>query len=297
VGVTAFCPTLITRTRPAYTAAADALRAARWPAAGARPLGVHLEGPFLNRERRGAHPWRGLADPTPDRLAALVDVFAPRIVTLAPELDGGLDAVAALARAGIVAAVGHTEAGAGLCTKAIAAGARLLTHALNAMPPVKAREPGPLGAFLADRRCHVAVIADGVHLAPATLAILERAAGRQLLVVSDAVAAAGAPAGPSTLSGRRVISDGSRVRDARGRLAGSARPISDGPAALRALGRPAAQALAAAATAPRALLGATDPFAAGQPADLVVVDETLRPRVTFIAGRMVWNDTDLAIPS
>jgi len=289
-GVTGFCPTLVSRTPAAYRRAAAALAAVRWPAHGARNLGVHLEGPFLSLTRFGAHPSRALAAPAPARLAALVDTFRPRILTLAPELEGGLAAVAALRRVGVIPAVGHTEADAELCAQAIALGARLLVHAFNAMPGISARAPGPVGAFLQAPRTHLAVIADGVHVAEPTLAVLAGAAGRRLIAVSDAVAAAGAPAGTYALAGRQVVSDGRAVRDRAGRLAGSATGLGDAAAALHRAGRGRAAALGAVIAAPRRLLGAQAPLAPGQAADLVILDEALRPRATLIGGAVAWQD-------
>ncbi len=289
-GVTAFCPTLVSRTPAAYRRAGAALAATRWPELGARSLGVHLEGPFLSPRRPGAHPPAALVLPDPARLGALIEAFRPRIVTLAPELDGGLAAVAALRHAGVIAAVGHTEADAELCTRAIGLGARLLVHAFNAMPGLSARAPGPVGAFLTARHAHVAVICDGVHVAMPTLSVLAGAAGRRLVAVSDAVAAAGAPAGTYTLAGRRATSDGHAVRDRAGNLAGSAASLAGAPALLHAAGRSRAAALAAAVSAPRRLLGAPDPLAPGAVADLVILDEALRPRLTLIGGAIAWQD-------
>jgi N-acetylglucosamine-6-phosphate deacetylase len=294
-GVTGFCPTLITRTPAGYRRASAALAATRWTGCGARTLGVHLEGPFLSPSRPGAHPSGALALPTPAALARLLDAFSPRVVTLAPELEGALDAIAALHRAGIIAAIGHTEADAATCARAIGLGARLLVHAFNAMPGLTAREPGPVGAFLAAPGTRIAVIADGVHVAPPTLAALARAAGRRLISVSDAVAAAGAPAGTYMLAGRRITSDGQVVRDRTGNLAGSARSLADGPATLRGAGRSRAAAVATAVTAPRRLLGARDPLLPGSPADLVLLDDELRPRATLIGGAVVWQDPRVGI--
>ncbi|HWH14836.1 MAG TPA: hypothetical protein VNT51_08810, partial [Miltoncostaeaceae bacterium] len=194
-GVAGFCPTLVSRSDAAYGRAARALAAAAWPDDGARPLGVHLEGPFLAPRRAGAHRRGALRPPRPDAVARLLELFRPRIVTLAPELPGALEAVRRLRRAGVVVALGHTEAPPGTVRAAVEAGARLVTHALNAMPGIAARAPGPLTAALGDRRVRVCVIADGVHVDPAVLALLARIAGARLVLVSDAVAAAGAPPG------------------------------------------------------------------------------------------------------
>ena len=269
-GVTGFCPTLVSRGPAAYRRAAAAIAAVPWSGRAARNLGVHLEGPFLSPRWPGAHRARALAIPTPDAVGRLVDRFAPRIVTLAPELNGGLAAVAALAGAGIIAAVGHTDADAATCTAAIAAGARMLTHALNAMPGMTAREPGPVGAFLDTPGVFLGVIADGVHVAPSMLRVLASAAGPRLVAVSDAVAAAQAAPGTWELAGRRVTSDGTSVRDAAGRLAGSAQALDAAPGRLLAAGRSAAAALGAVSVAPRRLLGvgaAARPGCAGGPRD------------------------------
>ncbi len=291
-GVTAFCPTLVSRADAAYRRAAAALARARVPAAGARPLGVHLEGPFLNPARHGAHDPGAVRHPDPPVLDSLLAMFRPAIVTLAPELPGGMDAVARVARAGAVAAVGHTEADAATARAAIDAGARLLTHALNAMPGLQAREPGPLGAFLADRRVHVSAIADGVHLDDASLFICTKAAGARLILISDAVAAAGMPPGRYRLGARTVTSDGVRATSG-GRLAGAVAGLDAGPRRLVRAGIPVVAALAAATAAPRRLLRLPPGLAPGGPADLVVLDDGLVPRLTLVGGRVGWADPGL----
>jgi N-acetylglucosamine-6-phosphate deacetylase len=291
-GVTAFCPTLVSRPDAGYRRAAAALARARVPETAARPLGVHLEGPFLNPARHGAHDPAALRDPDPAVLDGLLAAFRPAIVTLAPELPGGLDAVARIARAGAVAAVGHTEAAAAVARAAIDAGARLLTHAMNAMPGLAAREPGPLGAFLADPRPHVSLIADGVHLDDPSMFICTRAAGARLVLVSDAVAAAGMPPGRHRLGRRTITADGTRATS-RGRLAGAVAGLDAGPRTLIRAGIPRPAALAAATSAPRRLLGLPPGLTPGRPADLVVLDECLVPRLTLVGGRVAWADPGL----
>jgi N-acetylglucosamine-6-phosphate deacetylase len=289
-GVTAFCPTLVSRSAAAYRRAAAALAATEWPADGARPLGVHLEGPFLARP--GAHRVSALRPPAPEEVERLLAAFSPAIVTLAPELPGALDAIARIARAGAVAAVGHTEADAETGRRAIAAGARLLTHALNAMRGIESRAPSALTAFLLDRRARMSLIADGVHVAPEVAAVLARAAGRRLVLVSDASAAAGAPPGRYRLGGREIVSDGVRARIG-GRLAGSAAGLDAGPRTLAGAGLSRGAALAAAVEAPRRLLGLPAGLAPGGAADLVVLDEGLVPRLTLIGGRVAHADAAL----
>jgi N-acetylglucosamine-6-phosphate deacetylase len=290
-GVTAFCPTLVTRSDRGYARAARTLASARWPRNGARNAGVHLEGPFLAPARPGAHPPGAIRDPTPEAVDRLLAAFAPRIVTLAPERPGAVAAIRRMSRRGVVVAAGHTEADARQAAAAIAAGARLLTHALNAMRAISSRDPSALVAFLADRRTRVSLIADGVHVAPEVAALLARIAGPRLLLISDAVSAAGAPPGRYRLGDRAIRSDGARST-AGGRLAGSTTPLWAGPGVLVEAGLRRNAALAAASVAPRRLLGL--PLGApGDPADLVVLDEEGRPRLTLIDGRVAWADRGL----
>jgi N-acetylglucosamine-6-phosphate deacetylase len=289
-GVTAFCPTLITRDDREYELAARAFGRVSWPDGGARSLGVHLEGPFLAPGRPGAHRRSALRAPAADEVRRLAERFAPRIVTLAPELEGAADAVRMLRAMGVVVSIGHTDATAAQTTAAIEAGAGLLTHAFNAMPGIAGREPGPIGAVLAHPGVHVCVIADGVHVADENLLLLARSAGRRLVAVSDAVAAAGGPPGDSMLAGRPVRSDGVAVRDDDGRLAGSAATLAAAPAVLRGAGLSNAAAVAAAAVAPRRAVGLGARLRPGAWGDLVILDAELAPRLTVIGGRIVWEE-------
>jgi len=290
-GVTAFCPTLISRSDAGYGRAARALRDAPVSPAAARMLPPHLEGPFLTPTRAGAHDPTMLRRAVPEDVDRMLDVFRPAVLTLAPELPGGLDAVRR-ARRRCVVAVGHTEADAAQGREAIAAGARLLTHAMNAMRGIESRAPSALVAFLADNRAHVSLIGDGVHVAPEVAAVIARATGRRLVLVSDAVAAAGAPPGRYRLGRLPVDSDGERVL-AGDVLAGSASAIDRGPATLVAAGIDVASALAAATEAPRRLLGLPAGLAPGGPGDVVVLDADLVPRLTLVGGVVAHADHDL----
>lgn len=288
-GVTAWCPTLVTRSDAGYVRAARALGATPWPEAGARPLGVHLEGPFLNPARAGAHPAGRMRDPAATAVERLATLFSPRIVTLAPERAGAVDAIAWLVRRGVTVACGHTEATAAETRTALDAGARLLTHALNAMPGMSARDPGPVGTFLAHPGARVGLIADGVHVAPEMCATLARAAGARLVLVSDATAATNAPAGRYRLAGRTIVSDGTRATVG-GRLAGGTAPLWRCVATLVACGVSPRRTLAAAATTPRRLLGIPP---AAFPDDLVLLDAHFVPRLTLVGGLVAFIDPGL----
>jgi len=221
-------------------------------------IGAHLEGPFLAPGRRGAHDPRHLVDPDPGAVEALLDAGAGalRVVTIAPELPGALDAIARFAAAGVVVAVGHTEADAALAHDAFDAGARLLTHAFNAMPGIAGREPGPLGAALADERVTIEVIADGIHVHPDNLRWLFAAAPGRVAAVTDAMAAAGADDGDYRLGDLEVtVAGGRAVVAGTGQLAGSTLTLDRAIEVLVAAGVPRADALASVTTVPSRLLG------------------------------------------
>lgn len=201
-GVTAFAPTVITSDPEVRVRALTTLRSGApdgWR--GATPLGWHFEGPMLARTRRGAHPERWLAPPS----AELVDGWSREagvlMVTLAPELPGALDVIRTLVQRDVVVAIGHTDATTAETQAAVAAGARLVTHLGNAMPPLSAREPGPMGVALAGPDLVAGVIADGVHLDPVTLQLAWRALGPRFLAVTDTTAALGLPDGSTTRLG------------------------------------------------------------------------------------------------
>ncbi|MGH3632927.1 MAG: N-acetylglucosamine-6-phosphate deacetylase, partial [Mycobacterium sp.] len=157
--------------------------------------GIHLEGPWLSVRRCGAHDRRQMRDPEPAEIDALLRAGdgAVRMVTLAPERPGSDDAIRRFVDAGVVVAVGHTDAGYQQTRQAIALGATVATHLFNAMPPLHHHEPGPVLALLRDPRVTIELIADGVHVHPAMLdAAIETAGPTRVALVTDATAAAGA---------------------------------------------------------------------------------------------------------
>ena len=261
--------------------------------------GIHLEGPWLSAGRCGAHDPRLLRHPSAadvdDLLAAAPG--AVRMVTLAPELPGGLDAVAAVVRAGAVAAVGHTDADHATTVAAIDAGATMATHLFNAMPGLHHRDPGPVAALLLDPRVTVELIGDGLHLAPAMIALVEQVAGTgRIALVTDATAASGMPDGRFTLGTLAVD-----VRDGAARVVGTD-TIAGGTATMDALFRAAVARLGGGHADPGALvravrmtslnpatalgLGDVGRLATGCSADLVVLDELLA--VQGVQRRGAW---------
>lgn len=187
--------------------------------------GIHLEGPWLSHARCGAHDPATLRDPDSAEIANILRVGGEtiRMVTLAPELDGGIDAVRQFADAGVVVALGHTEATYDRTRAAIDAGARVGTHLFNAMRPLRHREPGPVLALLSDERVTVELVGDGVHIHRDLATYVERVAGvGRVALVTDAMAAAGMSDGSYRLGVLDVdVIDGvARVRDT-GAIAGS----------------------------------------------------------------------------
>ena len=302
-GVTAFVPTITTAAlgdlaaalarygdvRPGLTALPEA----------ARTLGMHLEGPFLALSRRGAHPAAYLREPTPETVQALLAAGGGMLcyLTLAPELPGALDAVRTLAAAGVRVAVGHSDATAECVHAAAAAGATLVTHLFNAQSGLYHREPGVVGAALADPRLTCGLIADGAHVAADVIRIAFAAAPGRIMLVSDAVAALGMGPGRYRLGGEEiVVTDDGPPRRRDGTLAGGGGRLDDAIGRAMAAGVGLADAVEAATRVPADAMGRPDlgRIAPGLPADLVWLapegGRWLRARATWIAGRLVHDD-------
>ena len=189
----------------------------------ARPLGIHLEGPFISHIRRGVHPPENLLTPT---LATFERFWQAargriRIMTIAPELEGAPEVIAEAARREVCVSLGHSDADFAAAERGIAAGARHATHTFNAMRPLDHRSPGILGAVLTDRRVSADIIADGVHLDPAIVKLFAQAKGpEQTVLITDATSATGMPDGRYRLGSFEVeVREGRCMAD--GKLAGS----------------------------------------------------------------------------
>ena len=239
-------------------AAMDVIREAMALDAGL--LGVHLEGPFLAPGRKGAHDPSSLAVPTPSAVEALLEAADGIVgqITIAPELPHALDAIERFVEAGVVVAVGHTDADAATASAAFDRGATLLTHAFNAMAGIAGRAPGPVGAALADERVTLEVIADGIHVDPGLIAALFRAAPGRVVLVTDAMAAAASAPGHYVLGGLDVdVADGRAVISGTDTLAGSTLTMDRAIQVCVAAGIPQEDAVEAATTIPARVLGLT----------------------------------------
>ncbi len=285
-GVTAWCPTLVTAPLDTF---ADPLKriteAAARPATASRPaiLGAHLEGPFLG-DAHGAHNPAWVLDLDMDWIAALPDIVC--LMTIGPELNGASEAITAMVKRGMLVSLGHSNATYEQTLAGADAGARLVTHLFNGMAPLHHRNPGILGAALADDRLTPSLIADGVHVHPAALRAAARAKGRgKWILVTDAVGWRD----PGTVGGRGVkIVDGA-PRLPNGTIAGSCLTMDAAIARMVfEAGIDLIDVIQAASTTPAELLGfgaERGAIGVGLRADLVALDpSTLLVNEVWIAS-------------
>jgi N-acetylglucosamine-6-phosphate deacetylase len=242
--------------------------------------GIHYEGPFLSAARKGAHDASLLRDPDSTTVDRLLKVPHVRMMTIAPELHGGMDALRRVRDAGALPAVGHTDATYEVVREAARAGARVATHLFNGMRPLHHREPGPILALLEAPDVVLELIGDGVHLHPAVVAHIARTAGAgRTALVTDAIAAAGMSDGDYELGGLGVeVNDGIARLTGDGSIAGStATAASVFRRAVHDSGIPLTDAVRLAATTPATLLGLTDrgAIAPGLRADVLMLDDDL----------------------
>jgi N-acetylglucosamine-6-phosphate deacetylase len=259
--------------------------------------GIHLEGPYLSHARCGAHDPALLRDPDRAEIAALLEAGrgTVRMVTLAPELAGGVDLVRQLSGEGVTAAVGHTDGTHRQTLAAIEAGATVATHLFNAMRSVHHREPGPVTALLQDSAVTVELINDGVHLHPGIVGLAFAAAGAERVAfITDAMSAAGMPDGTYPLGPMTARVEGGIARLADGdSIAGSTLTLDR---ALRSAvlenGLPITDAVRALSSTPARTLGIADrvgTIETGKQADLVVLDADLRVAGVLWGGRWVGD--------
>jgi N-acetylglucosamine-6-phosphate deacetylase len=282
------------------TVRAVAAVARRPHAEAARILGCHLEGPFVNPARPGALDVRHLRAPDLAELGRLLDAGggSVQMIAVAPELPGALELIAAAASDGVIVAIGHTDATYAEALEGIDRGARAATHLFNAMRPLHHREPGAIGAALTAPRITAELIADGVHVHPAALRLAHAAKGAaRLTLVTDAIQAAGMPDGEYRLGEQPITVEGGEAHTRGGSLAGSTLTMDRAVrVCVEQAGIPLTDALRMATATPARLLGIGEVagrLAAGADADLVVLDEDLRPIGTMVAGR--WASFDPAL--
>lgn len=291
-GVTSYLPTTITNQIELIDRALENVSQNLMAENGARPLGVHMEGPYLTKDYRGAQPLDWLCNPEPHQYRRWLDTGIVRSVTLAPELPHALEFIREGAARGVRFSAGHTAATYMQMQQAADAGLSLTTHTFNGMPGLHHREPGVVGAALSDERIFCEAIADGVHIHPAVLRMLVRAKGiERVVLVTDAMRAAGLADGEYDLGGQQVSVREGVARTAAGGLAGSTLTLDTAVRnILEFAGLTLNQAVAMATTTPAAALGLSGRKGIIQPgadADIILVDANLDVKAALVGGKRV----------
>ncbi|XP_040919307.1 N-acetylglucosamine-6-phosphate deacetylase isoform X1 [Toxotes jaculatrix] len=302
-GVTSFCPTLVTSPSAVYHKVLPQVKVHNGGQHGAGVLGFHLEGPFISVEKKGAHPEQYLRTFQSGGIEDLMEIYGSldnvAMVTLAPELTGSLSVVRELCHRGITVSLGHSVANLSQAEQAVQSGASFITHLFNAMLPFHHRDPGIVGLLTSDqipagRTVYYGMIADGIHTNPAALRIAHRAHPSGLVLVTDAITAMGLPPGRHTL-GQQVI----EIQGLHAYVAGT-KTLSGSIATMdmcvrhfkQASGCSVEEALEAASLHPAQLLGISHRkgnLDYGSDADLVLLDDALNVKATYISGEEVWR--------
>jgi N-acetylglucosamine-6-phosphate deacetylase len=303
-GVTGWLPTLVPAPASDYRKATEAIaqlmREEHSRAAAARTLGVHYEGPFINNEQCGAlRPAYFRTFETAaalDQLARVDQAEAAHMMTIAPEIAGGIELTAELRRRGWIVSIGHTRSVPAVLDAACEAGARHMTHFMNAMSPLHHRAPGPVGWGLLCDDIGVDVIADGVHVDPLALQLLLRCKSpARISLISDAVAPAGLGDGEYQIWGETITVADGRTRNARGKIAGSVSTMLDAVRLMLSLGQTETDVARMAAANPARLLGAANDCGSieeGKRADLTVLDAEGNVRLTLVGGRIAYDASE-----
>ncbi|MBQ6823319.1 MAG: N-acetylglucosamine-6-phosphate deacetylase [Clostridia bacterium] len=286
-GVTAFLPTTMTMDRETIAAAMERIRSAMGEKNGARVLGCHMEGPFINPSKKGAQNGDYILPPTMEMVEPYKDVI--KIVTYAPETDPEGAFAKGLRSMGIVPSVGHTSANYGQAAAAYEAGALSTTHFFNAMPPLHHRDPGVIGAAL-ECDAYIELIADTIHVNEHLFPTLAKLKEERLCLITDCIEAGGLPDGQYALGGQPVVVKDRRACLLDGTLAGSTLKLNEGVRNMaKYVGLPAAVQMAT--ENPARLLGLDSEMGTllpGTLADFVLMDEECNVYATFVGGECVY---------
>ena len=261
-------------------------------------FGVHYEGPFVNSEQCGAlhrehfRTFKNVTDV--DALPTINHKSAIHMMTLAPEIDGGIDLIKELKKRNWIVSIGHTRATTDILDQALAAGARHMTHFMNAMTPLHHRAPGPVGWGLLRDEITCDVIADGVHIDPAILKLIVRnKSPERISLISDAIAAAGLGDGVYEIWGEKISVNNGRTKNARGSIAGSVITMLDAVRLMLSLGVAESDVARMASLNPARLLGIDHDCGSieeGKRADLVALDEARNVRHTIVGGKIAYSE-------
>ncbi len=296
-GTTSMLPTVVTADEERMAGALEAVKASTAvPPTGARVLGAHLEGPFINPKRKGAHAERFIREPRTDLFERLLDAAGGslRLITLAPELPGALELIGTARAADVVVAVGHTEATFEETERAIEAGASVGTHLFNAMRSIHQREPGAIGALLQSERAVVSIIADGVHVHPAMLSLAFRSKGAEgMALVTDAMSPVGTDALSFRFRGTEISVRQGACYGEDGTLSGSVLSMSRAVHLMEThTGADLRECVEMATATPARVLGLDaeiGKLGAGSRADIVVCDPDMTVWKAFVGGELAYD--------
>ncbi|KAK6632113.1 hypothetical protein RUM44_007143 [Polyplax serrata] len=305
-GVTSFCPTLVTSPVEIYDKVLPIIKKRKGGKHGATILGIHLEGPFISLQKKGAHSQSHIKA-FDKGMNTLLDIYGGldnvSIVTLAPEISGSMDVIKGLVDRGIIVSLGHSEANLNQAEKAFECGASLITHLFNAMLPFHHRDPGLVGLLASDivqneRTIYFGIIADGVHTHPTALRMAHRIHSKGLIIVTDAISALGLDEGNHTIGQKSVeIKNGCAYISGTDTLCGSIATMNSSVKYFKkATGCSVVEALEAATLHPALALNIADKKGTlnfGSDADFLFLTPELDVISTWIAGECVYQSDNV----
>ncbi len=286
-GTTSYLPTVVSLPLQEYPSHLSGIPLGA--ASGAEPLGLHLEGPFINPDKKGAHREENIVPPDVEALAAMLDAATVRMITMAPELNGAPELIEVATERGVLVSLGHSDADFEAAREALDSGAGSVTHLFNAMSPFHHRDPGLPGAALSHPRCSCGIIADGRHVHPKVVKLAFKVLGPdRLYLVTDAISAAGMGDGEYSLAGRRVYVEDATPRLEDGTIAGSVLKMDDAlKNALEFTGCTLPEAVRMASTTPARLVGEGERkgrLARNYDADIAALSAELEVEAVWVKG-------------
>lgn len=298
-GTTSFLATTMTQSDEAISAALHNASLFTADETQAEMLGVHLEGPFLSVKRAGAQPVEHMIAPSSELFNKWQEISGNRIklVTMAPELENGLDFIKDVTKSGVVASLGHTDATSDVVHSAVEAGANHITHLYNQMSPFHHREPGVVGAAFLEDSLQVEIIVDGIHSHPKAVELAYRQKGASgIILITDAMRAKGLPPGTYDLGGQdvEVTHEDARLPD--GTLAGSILTMENAAKNMKAITNcTLAELVAMTSTNAANQLGLVNKgkIESGKDADLTIIDEDWTVQLTICRGNLTYSKEEL----
>jgi len=294
-GVTSFCPTTLTVGAEAIMASVQAVYDCQQdPPEGARPLGVHLEGPYIDKGKKGAQPEQHVRTASVGDYKGFFSLGNIRAITFAPEIEENRELIAFARGRGAAAVVGHSSASYEQVAEAVKLGVNHATHTFNQMEGLHHRKPGTVGAVLLLDGIYAEFIADGVHLHPAIVDMIVRLKGPdKALAITDAISGAGMPDGVYDLGGQKVLVKEGAVRLEDGTLAGSCLTLDQAVRNIaKFTGRRLGECIQMATLTPARSIGVADhkgSLERGKDADIVILTPDLQVKATMVMGKVVYR--------